>query len=132
MRPHVRRRLWLGAASALALVPFALPQDLVPVVPPEAEWAVHAAAFALGAFAWAVAVPRAWPVVLAAGLALGGAVEGLQACCIEGRASEWTDLVADALGLALGLAAAWALVRWRRARSPSATRRRTDRQRAAI
>ena len=115
-----RRRRLTGIAvalSALALVPFAIPDLSLPSVPTEAEWAVHAGLFGLGALVWALARPRAWPWVAVVGLAVGGAVEGVQACCIEGRGGEWVDLGFDAAGLAVGLGVAWAVLRVRQSAS---------------
>ena len=116
-----RRRRLTGiavAVSALALVPFAIPDLSLPDVPAAAEWWVHGAAFALGALAWTLARPRAWPWVVAGGLALGAAVEGVQACCIEGRGGEWADLGFDAAGLAVGLGVAWGVLRLRQRGAP--------------
>lgn len=120
-----RRSLLVASAglTALALVPFAIPQEALPSVPTEAEWAVHAVAFALGALMWTLARPRAWPWVVAGGLAVGAAVEGVQACCIPGRGGEWSDLGFDAAGLAVGLAVAWVVLRVRRPPQPGTPRR---------
>lgn len=68
--------------------------------------AQHALAFTALSWLGALAYPgRAWP--LAAGLlALGGAIELAQAAT-GWRHGEWTDWLADAVGLALGAVLAW-------------------------
>ena len=111
-----RRRRLTGIAvalSALALVPFAIPDLSLPDVTTAAERAVHGVAFGLGALAWTLARPRAWRWVFLGGLAVGGLVEGVQACCIDGRGGEWADWGFDAVGLAVGVGVAWVVRRVR-------------------
>jgi VanZ family protein len=70
----------------------------------------HALAFAALAFTavWALWPRRAWWVLAAALLAYGGAIEIAQSL-LPPRTAEWGDLLADGVGIALGLAAARAL-----------------------
>ena len=108
-----RRPLWrllamllLGAITTLALVPH----------PPErltTGWdkANHALAFASLAFSsvWAVwREPRRWGWLAAALLAYGGGIEIVQTL-LPPREGEWLDLLADGVGIALGLLAALAV-----------------------
>jgi VanZ family protein len=113
------RRCWrlllvllLIAISYLALTP----------VPPKgvgSSWDKlnHAMAFASLAFCghWSLSNWRQrWLALPLALLAYGGAIELLQ-LQIPGRDGEWADLLADTVGVALGLAAAGALLAWKRA-----------------
>ena len=109
------RRVWalvtLGLALAVCWLAFA------PVPPPEADlgWdkANHLLAFAaLGGTAalsgWTL---RARRRVVAVGLlAFGGFIELVQSG-IPGRSGEWHDLLADAIGIAIGLLAVNAATR---------------------
>ena len=98
-----------AAVSALALVPFLVPDAGLRGPLDGAESAVHTGAFAVGTLVWVLAVPRAWPWVALGALALAAGSEGLQGCCIDGRGGTLPDLAADAAGVALGLAAAGAI-----------------------
>lgn len=75
--------------------------------PPALGWdkADHWAGFAALAFTIRPAWPR-WPVALGAALLLawGGAIELIQ-IAIPGRDGSWGDWLADAIGIAAGLAA---------------------------
>ncbi|KQW44973.1 hypothetical protein ASD88_18900 [Pelomonas sp. Root662] len=69
----------------------------------------HALAFAALAFAavWAMwPRPRQWLVLVAALLVYGGAIEVAQGF-VPSRSADWLDVLADGLGIAIGLAAAW-------------------------
>jgi VanZ family protein len=65
-----------------------------------------------------------WPVA-AALLAYGGLIELLQSFTPR-RQAEWADLLADAIGIALGLLLAALLLRWARRRPPADHRMRED------
>ncbi len=98
--------LLLIAITWLALTP-APPQTV------QTGWdkANHALAFAALGFAgvWAL-WPRPWPRLLAllapALLAYGGFIEVAQSFAPP-RQADWADLLADGVGIALGLVAAW-------------------------
>lgn len=95
--------LLLCAISYLALTP-APPRDM------DTGWdkANHFLAFASLAFSghWSAAARRTRYLLLPAALvAYGGAVEVIQ-MFVPHRSSEWGDLLADSIGIALGLAAA--------------------------
>lgn len=95
--------LLLGAISWLALVPNP-PQQL------STGWdkSNHLLAFGALAFTavWALwPEPRQWGRLVAAGLAYGAAIELLQGL-LPPRSCDWRDLIADGVGLALGLAVA--------------------------
>jgi VanZ family protein len=113
--PHRLRRYWLGLCLFLVLVicwlafhpkpPHftELPNDKVN----------HLLAFASLGFTGALSRQRGWRAAVAVVVALvafGGFIEIVQTY-IPGRAGEWGDLVADSVGIAIGLAlaAAW---RW--------------------
>ena len=106
-----RRCLWrlllvplLAAITWLALVPH----------PPEGistgwDTANHALAFSTLAFVcvWAQwPQPRQWPVLFAVVLAYGGGIEIAQSF-LPPRSAEWLDLLADGVGIAIGLLLAW-------------------------
>lgn len=95
--------LLLAAITYLALVP-APPQNL------STGWDKSNHLLAFGSLAYAAVWaqwrgPRQWPILCAALLAYGGAIEIAQTY-IPPRSGEWADLLADALGIALGLALA--------------------------
>jgi len=69
----------------------------------------HALAFASLAFSavWALCQrPRQWPALVAALLAYGVGIEIAQSF-LPPREADWHDVVADGVGIALGLLAAW-------------------------
>jgi len=69
----------------------------------------HALAFASLAFSavWALwQRPRQWPVLAAALLAYGVGIEIAQSF-LPPREADWHDVLADGVGIALGLLAAW-------------------------
>lgn len=95
---HLRRAFWLCALAVLVL-------SLIPQADrlPSTGWdkSNHLLGFAvlagLGCLAW----PSRAPGVMASLLAYGALIEGLQALTPH-RWAEWADLLADALGVALG------------------------------
>jgi VanZ family protein len=105
------RMLWvlvLVAVSGLALTPKPL-EGLESGL----DKVGHVLAFTALAFCGylAFAAIRAWRTALLLGLlAYGGLIEVLQ-LFVPGRSAEWGDLVADAIGIALGAALAAFLVR---------------------
>lgn len=90
---------------------------LTPVPPKEMDtgWdkANHFLAFASLAFSgcWSVSTARLrWlflPLLL---VAYGGAIELIQ-MLVPGRSSEWADLLADSIGISIGLAFAWLVLK---------------------
>lgn len=104
------RRAWRGllvvlliAISYLALVP-----DPPRGVNTGWDKTNHLLAFTALAYTavWALwPHPRRWPLLVLALLAYGGAIELAQSR-LPPRSGEWSDLLADGLGIALGLAAA--------------------------
>jgi VanZ family protein len=105
-------RVILGAALVTVAWTSLLPPDDLPQDVAVSDKAVHALAYAiLGALA--VLSGLRWPSAVAAVVAFGLAVEIAQG--ISGyRSFEWADLLADALGAAVGAGGALALVRSRR------------------
>lgn len=106
-----QRRHWRALLAVLLLAITAL--ALVPDPPQAAStgWdkSNHALAFASLAFAsvWGVwRQPRQWGLLVAALLAYGGAIEIAQGF-LPPRSGDWLDLLADGVGIALGLLAAW-------------------------
>ncbi|MBK7116459.1 MAG: hypothetical protein IPH71_10635 [Proteobacteria bacterium] len=107
LRPELRyRRLWFvvglllaGATTYLSLLP-------VGYLPAVHLWdkLEHALAYVAMAF-WfgGVVVRRAWSGVVLALLALGGWIELLQGLMGMGRSTDLFDLVADGVGILLGL-----------------------------
>jgi aminopeptidase YwaD len=102
--------LWLALMLVLTLTP----AQEMPRIP---EWkflsfdtAAHAGVFAvLAGLAWLWAQPRRRhpaSLVLLGCLAFGALIEVLQYAMQLGRHAEWTDLLSDTIGAALGLAAA--------------------------
>ena len=98
-----------AAVSALSVIPLAIPDAALPNVPTAAEWGVHAVLFATGGFLWTWAAPRMWAWVFVAGVAVAFGSEWVQDCCVDGRGGEWADALFDLVGLAIGVAAGWAL-----------------------
>lgn len=114
-----RRPLWRWLLAALIATISWL--ALSPAPPPSLNtgWdkANHVLAFAALAFASAWALwprPRHWLLLAAAVLAYGGAIEIAQSL-LPPREGDWADLLADGVGIALGLIAA-APIAWRAAR----------------
>lgn len=73
--------------------------------------------------ALAGALGRRWRTPLAVGLLAFGALIELLQSQIPGRSGEWSDLLADALGISLGLLATAALAHACRGRTSAAARR---------
>lgn len=110
---HRARRFW-GVALALLATMIAtlalLPGDAAPRLGIGDKWQ-HVLAFAALGFASERAGRgdgRARSSAALGLLAYGGAIELLQTR-VQGRSGEWTDLAADALGIACGLLAAAAV-----------------------
>ncbi len=76
---------------------------------------LHGVAFALLVLPLTFVWSRRWVAILLSAIVFGGIIEGLQE--IVGRAPEWSDLAANALGALLGALAGLALSR-RAARHP--------------
>jgi VanZ family protein len=98
---------WRAALAVLVVAVCGL--AFTPVPPPEADtgWdkANHVLAFAVLTACAVRAFPAAGAVALAVtGLAFGGFIEGVQSQ-IPGRSAEWADVLADAVGIAIGLMA---------------------------
>ncbi|MBI3350785.1 MAG: VanZ family protein [Burkholderiales bacterium] len=121
-----RRPLWralllllLAVITWLALTP-APPKTL------STGWdkSNHALAFGSLAFSsvWAWwQRPRQWPLLVIALLAYGGAIEIAQSF-LPPREGDWWDLLADGVGITLGLLAAWPVTAWTaRSTRPPAT-----------
>lgn len=100
-----RVRLGLyGAAVAVLLWLCLAPSETLPQ--PEGlsdKWEHTIAWFVLTATGLVLA-PRRWRAIAGFALALGAAVEVLQATLPSGRHGDWRDLVADSLGVALAVA----------------------------
>lgn len=111
LRAFHRPRLWLGLWAvgwALAIVLSLAPVLWLPPMPdlPEGDKLGHLLAYATLA-GWAMGLfarPRAQAWALLALFALGGALELAQAGFTEGRQGDLRDLLANSLGLALGVA----------------------------
>lgn len=106
-----QRRLWRALLAALLVVITWL--ALVPNPPRGVStgWdkSNHALAFAALAFTavWALwRRPGQWLLLAAALLAYGGAIEIAQSF-LPPRSGEWLDLLADSMGIAIGLLIAW-------------------------
>ncbi len=86
----------LVGVLVMSLMPAGLPL-------PDAGWdkSNHLLAFLALAFTSLVAYPKRPAILLASLLAYGGMIEVLQSFT-PNRMAEWTDLLADALGLAVG------------------------------
>jgi VanZ family protein len=108
-------RVWRGLLAVLLLAVTWL--ALTPAAPPAAgvlwDKLNHLAAFASLAAAAQLGFRRHWLWVALGLLAYGGLIELLQAL-MPPRVAEAEDLLADALGIALGQVAAALAVRWSR------------------
>jgi hypothetical protein len=105
---RILMRLWLPITLALLLAITALSLSPLPALPPVAgsDKQHHLLAYAAVAFPVALARPRGWPLWTAGLLAWSGGIELIQP--YVNRYGEWTDLAANALGLALGVGLALA------------------------
>lgn len=102
--------LWVAVMLVLTLTP----AQEMPRTPAwkflSFDTAAHAGVFAvLAGLAWLWARQQPWlrhpaSVVLAGCIAFGALIEGLQYTMQLGRHAEWTDLLSDTIGAALGLA----------------------------
>jgi VanZ family protein len=110
-------KVWRTTLFALCLIVTYL--ALTPHPPTEADlfgWDKlnHAAAFA--ALAWAAVLGfrerRNYGRYVALGLVAYGAAKEVAQAFVPGRSSEWADLLADSLGIAVGMLLATALLRW--------------------
>ena len=113
-----RRAVWRALLGLLLIAITWL--ALTPAPPPDADlgWdkANHLAAFGSLAFCgvWAFCQwPRQWPWLVLALLAYGVGIEIAQSF-MPPRQADWHDVVADGLGIALGLLVAWPVARLRR------------------
>lgn len=113
----LKTKVWRATLLALCLLVTYL--ALSPHPPREADlfgWDKlnHAAAFA--ALAWAAVLgfreQRNYGRHVALGLVAYGAAIEIAQSFVPGRASEWGDLLADSLGIAVGMLLATALLRW--------------------
>lgn len=122
LKPLRRPWLWLGLwllAQALVLTVCLLPHTELPPVPRNGDKVEHALAFLVLAAAAVqlFATPRA---LLRAGawlLLLGVGIEFAQGALTPDRSADPFDVVADTIGILLGLATVWmpwrdALLRW--------------------
>jgi VanZ family protein len=115
------RRAWRALLAGLLVLITWL--ALIPAPPPQITtgWDKSNHALALGSLAfcsvWALwPRPRQWPLLVLALLAYGGAIEIAQSY-LPPREGDWLDLLADGVGIALGLAAAAITARATRPRS---------------
>jgi VanZ family protein len=113
--PTIARSFWTALLAVLALVIGVL--ALTPHPPPTLDtgWDKlnHVLAFAALAFcAQHAAQGSRWPAPAWQGglLAYGVLIEIAQTL-VPGRHGEWPDLLADAVGIALGMVAAWLTLR---------------------
>ena len=110
-----RRVLW---RALLALMLAVITWLALSPAPPKTlntggDKANHGLAFASLAFSavWAFwQRPRQWPMLVAALLAYGVGIEIAQSF-LPPREADWHDVVADGVGIALGLLAAWPVAR---------------------
>ncbi len=112
------RRLWFALGLVLALVVLVL--SLMPSrflrEPHWGDKVNHMLAYIVmtGWFCGLYARSR-WATVVLALVAYGVAVEGLQTVTPFGRSGDWRDLVANAVGITIGLLVSWAgLAAWPR------------------
>ncbi|SEO88906.1 VanZ family protein [Trujillonella endophytica] len=108
-------RAALALTVLVSLAVLFTPGDDVPSAPPGVDKLVHLALFAALALAgrWAGIAPRVLAVLL---VAYAGASEVVQAVAPLNRSGSVADLLADVLGVALGLLAWTGLARARRSR----------------
>ncbi|MFG6429449.1 VanZ family protein [Roseateles sp. LYH14W] len=110
-----RRVLWRALLALLLAVITWLALSPAPPESANTGWdkANHTLAFAALAFVsvWALwQRPRQWLLLVAALLAYGGFIEIAQSF-VPSRSAEWNDVLADGMGIALGLLAASPIAR---------------------
>ncbi|WP_457419777.1 VanZ family protein [Roseateles sp. P5_E7] len=110
-----RRVLWRALLLLLLAVITWLALSPAPPKTVDLGWdkANHTLAFAALAFSavWALwQRPRQWPLLFIALLAYGVGIEIAQSF-LPPREADWHDVVADGIGIALGLLAAWPIAR---------------------
>lgn len=101
MRPAVAASVLWTVGLALAL---ALPARFVVGWVWGSDTVLHGIVFAVSAALWASAFPRRRRVVGAALVGLAVVSEVGQGTLLPGRGAEWTDLAANLVGIAAGLA----------------------------
>lgn len=73
---------------------------------------LHAVIFAPFVVLWILAGFR-MDYVFVAGILFGALIEGLQYILPINRSADWVDLAADTLGVVLGVAIAWVILRYK-------------------
>lgn len=118
MRPARRRAAWLAGLWTLVLwVGCSIPGSEIPEVRLlAADKLAHVFLFAVFAVLWARAAPGRWVAIAGGGLGFGVFTEVWQHLLPIGRTGDPFDVVADAVGLAVGLGAVWGAAR--RSRAP--------------
>jgi VanZ family protein len=102
-------RLVSALLIAAIVVTTLMPQAQLPVTPENVDKVEHCAAYGLLAIWFTGLVPRGQYWKVAAGLAsLGGVLEYLQRAMPLGRSGDILDVVANVVGLAIGVALALA------------------------
>jgi VanZ family protein len=112
---RVPRGVWQGlwclcmlTVLVLALIPLKQSSQGIP----HADKLAHAVAFAGLAFLAVMAWPHRWRAVALGLFAFGAAIEVMQGVFTASRQASWLDLLADAVGIAVGLwLGRWALRR---------------------
>jgi VanZ family protein len=109
--PLPLRQALVGGATAVLLWISLAPTDKLPAAGLVWDKAEHALAYlVLTAVSWVLFPARPWRVAAYA-MAVGAAVEVLQATMGFGRQGDWRDLLADAIGVAVALCAGFILRR---------------------
>ena len=108
-----------GAAWIVAgIVAMLLPGEDIPDGIVNDDALAHVVAFAVVVALWLIALPGRAAAVLVTAVLAAGASEVVQATAGVSRSAQWTDLVADAtgigIGLAVGLLASAAVAVWER------------------
>lgn len=103
---------WLASGYAIAVLIIAL--SLLPALPgPDTagfDKIAHGLMYAtLAAWFCGIYRPAKWPVLLGVFVALGGLLELAQSMTMA-RSAEWQDMLANLVGLGVGLALGWTLL----------------------